>query len=801
MIRFRSQTQVLFFSLLFLTLVFGFESWPKPAVLANAPITDTVIYTPISFNTPLPNPERGFLSQLESRSSDSDSMRRWSPEMFTWSIQGLAEVNPTDLRLHLCIFYLDNFLGSDISGEFLDDIQYNLGQIRDAGRKCIVRFAYSDTNGPFEPEKPQIISHIQQLTQVLQNNQDVVALVQAGFIGRWGEWYYASHFAGPDDPNRYDILQAMLDVVPDNRMVAVRTINYKYNMFGNEVLAGTEAFNGSDRARVGFYNDAFLNAYGDQGMFGIDDNDNRLQSDADYLQYETRFVVMGGETNEPEGNPDRSCNTARRDLALFHWSYLKADYYIPTLRSWADNACLTEFQNRIGYRFVLERGEFPNPMIAGSASTASIVLRNDGFAAPFNQRNAYWVLRNNADSSITYSLPVGEDPRLWRPGRSYTLTLNFPATITPGSYSLLLHLPDSDPNLKDRPEYSIRFANQDVWEAASGSNLLTSALNVVSSDDTVLLISSSSGGSVPGVPAFDDEDILLFNPASSSWSMLFDASDVGVAAGNDVDALAITTDGKLLISFDVDESDSTNATVGTLGIVDDADIVEFIPTGLGSTTTGNFNWYLDGSDVGWTAAGEDIDAIAFAPDGRLVVSTAGAFNAAPANGTVWGEDVDLFVFNATSTGADSQGAWQMYFDGSDVGLAKDQEDIWGVDIDSHGLYLNTWSNFTVTDSDGTSGLYGDGNDIFYCIPSILGEVTRCSFSAYWDGASQGLSGRIDGFAVVHLSQILPLMSASNTSAEAYSDALWENNFDSDNLFSEEESEQNHKLFLPVVNNQ
>ena len=37
---------------------------------------------------------------------------------------------------------------------------------------------------------------------------------------------------------------------------------------------------------------------------------------------------------------------------------------------------------------------------------------------------------------------------------------------------MLLHLPDPSPRLRDRPEYAIRFANDQVWDAPTGFNQL-----------------------------------------------------------------------------------------------------------------------------------------------------------------------------------------------------------------------------------------------------------------------------------------------------------------------------------------
>jgi len=46
-----------------------------------------------------------------------------------------------------------------------------------------------------------------------------------------------------------------------------------------------------------------------------------------------------------------------------------------------------------------------------------------------------------------------------------------------------------------------------------------------------------------------------------------------------------------------------------LGKIAPQDVIRFVPTALGDTTAGTIEWYLDGSNVGLTTAGEKIDAI------------------------------------------------------------------------------------------------------------------------------------------------------------------------------------------------
>jgi hypothetical protein len=47
-----------------------------------------------------------------------------------------------------------------------------------------------------------------------------------------------------------------------------------------------------------------------------------------------------------------------------------------------------------------------------------------------------------------------------------------PVSTPEGEYAVYLNLPDPAVSLHNRPEYSIRLANQDVWEEATGYNSL-----------------------------------------------------------------------------------------------------------------------------------------------------------------------------------------------------------------------------------------------------------------------------------------------------------------------------------------
>jgi hypothetical protein len=106
-------------------------------------------------------------------------------------------------------------------------------------------------------------------------------------------------------------------------------------------------------------------------------------------------------------------------------------------------------------------------------------IANDGFANPIKPRGVRVVLRNLASKQV-YTFPINTDPRFWEPDKTQALMLDatLPGDIPTGDYEVLLHLPDPAPNLANRPEYAIRLANPNVWEAATGYNLLQHTLKV-----------------------------------------------------------------------------------------------------------------------------------------------------------------------------------------------------------------------------------------------------------------------------------------------------------------------------------
>ena len=432
--------------------------------------TYTFTYTP---TTGMYNPERGFSELTEAHSEN------YVPLDLT-TLRCYRKVEGTTLVQR--VFYLEDFVSSTISMTYLDNMQDDFDTIREAGLKAVVRFAYTArSTAPYgDASKEWILTHTEELSGVLQRNSDVIAVMQAGFIGAWGEWWSSDHFQPDGDwDDRRKVLSATLDMLPTTRMVQLRAPRYKMLIFDTTCpVCPCEAHSGTNFARTGHHNDCFLSSPDDWATYKY------TPTEYIYLRDDTKYVVMGGETcnytQHPTPDPNRlKCETALTELERFHWSFLNLDWYKPTLQRWRESGCFTEIEQRLGYRFTLLSGKFSNRVKPGDDFTISLQLENKGFAAPYNPRDVELILRHTSKGSIQ-RFKLSDDPRFWLPGETHTIShsIRIPQCFRGGNYELLLNLPDPEPTLHDRPEYAIRLTNIGVWEPETGYNKLNHTLVV-----------------------------------------------------------------------------------------------------------------------------------------------------------------------------------------------------------------------------------------------------------------------------------------------------------------------------------
>lgn len=423
------------------------------------------------------NPERGFYKFTSTKSSSYSPLNQTTLENYRKN---------DNITLLYREFRLESFLSTPISAIYLSNMQSDFDKIRNAGLKCIVRFTYSNSESAIQRDatKTQILEHLNQLKPILNKNEDVVSLMQAGFIGAWGEWYYTSQaeFGGEgydgskltstNYSNRRDIVNAMLDALPKSRMIQVRKPSFKQNLVSTKSLTEQESYNQSNSSRVGHFNDCFLASSSDYGTY------DNITNEYPYLEQDSKFVPVGGETCKVN-SPRSDCSTAMSEMNKFHWSFLNFDYHLGVIDGFVQNDCLNDIKKGLGYRFQLNSATLPESVAISSTIQFNLKITNVGFAAPFNERKAYIVLKNLATNEV-FPILMNADPRYWVGSQEINISeeLDLPENLTAGNYKMYLSLPDASSSLANKPEYAIRLANDSVWESTTGYNNLNHTISV-----------------------------------------------------------------------------------------------------------------------------------------------------------------------------------------------------------------------------------------------------------------------------------------------------------------------------------
>jgi sugar lactone lactonase YvrE len=349
----------------------------------------------------------------------------------------------------------------------------------------------------------------------------------------------------------------------------------------------------------------------------------------------------------------------------------------------------------------------PTITSAGGGATASK-------SVPENQTAVTDVDATDPDSDpLTYSLEGGADDS------DFTInqTSGVLSFTTPPDFEA-----PGDANTDNVYEVTVA-----VSDGRGGSDSQQISVTVTNMDDTSSFTFSLRDAATVGGVSVANEDIVSYDGAGH-FSLAFDGSDVGLAAYR-IDGFAWLDSDTLLLSVDTDR---TNILPGMTGPIDDSDVVRFNASSLGATTAGTFSMYFDGSDVGLTQSAADVDALELLADGRIVISTTGTVSVSG----VSARDEDLLAFTPASLGQTTAGTFALYFDGSDVGLGENPEDVDAVSVDASGrLFLSTADTFAVP------GLSGADEDVFVFNPTQLGPTTAGTYlpSLFFDGSSSGLA--------------------------------------------------------------
>ena len=414
----------------------------------------------------IPNPERGFLSHIEIFSNGS--MSPLSNSVFE-SSRLLGQ------RLIYTIYYMPDFIDSPISDSFLALVDANMKKIRENGFKCVLRFAYkrnyTEFDHPWDAAPEVVNGHIDQLAPVLRANSDVIFCLEAGFVGTFGEWYYTDNYVyqpktAADYELRRQLLKKLLRTMPETRQVLVRYPTAKTTIYGitaADSLTVATAHDGSDISRTGHHNDCFVSSSNDVGTY-------MNTAERKYVYAESRYTIWGGETCAL--TPYCDCKLTLPKCEEHHMTYLNLNYHQSVISRWRSQGCFSEISRRMGYRLSLETAMLSKDPMPGENMKIVLKIRNGGYAAPMNPR-ALEIVIVDSDGTKTVHQVADADPRFWFENTSSVVEtdMRLPDSFGKGS-RLYLNLPDPEKSLHDNPAYSIRLANEDIWDEETGYNLV-----------------------------------------------------------------------------------------------------------------------------------------------------------------------------------------------------------------------------------------------------------------------------------------------------------------------------------------
>lgn len=464
------------------------------------------------------NPERGFYIPTGTKASNFVLL---DAEKLANLRNQPQQLHGANYKVNVSLLYrgyeLDIFKQQPLSDIFLINLQKDFDAVRTAGLKLVLRFAYTNMSQtgdckdeskicPPYGDAPRdiVLKQVEQLKPLLQKNADVIAVLQQGFIGIWGENYYTDYFGCPSEASqgiiadsswnhRSEFLKALLAAMPKDRMVQVRTPQIKQRfVYGPHALLTSKplllkkAFSKTDMARIGFHNDCFLASTDDYGTFYNYGNSVSKKDTANiilrkYFEADSRYVPVGGETCDDAFSPQNDCapwGHAEQEMAAMHYSYLNAAYNNQVNNDWDSLGCMKSIQQKLGYRLVLKNASFPEMAAKGKNFTVQIQLENIGYASPFNPRPVQLILRNKVSGKVL-ALPFNTQIQKWFTGKILlTQSFHLPSTVSAGEYELLLNLPDGYKSLQTNPVYSIRLANEGLWEEVTGYNKLQHIIQV-----------------------------------------------------------------------------------------------------------------------------------------------------------------------------------------------------------------------------------------------------------------------------------------------------------------------------------
>ena len=319
------------------------------------------------------NPARGFYTQIYYK----------EPER-------LETIKEEGQSLCLVTMSLKDHMEEPIPEEKLERLRTLFEEARRQQVMLLFRAAYRQNEDCGEPELSMIKTHIEQLSEVINEYKDVVLVVQTGMVGLWGEWH-GSVYLQDEETMRKDAMK-VVEWWLENLDPSIN-LNLRRPLFIQTAIE-----EGLDGSRLGMHNDALLATDSDMGTYM-----DRAEELA-WCEENLNAKVNGGEM--PYVSEYTKPEHAIEEFDQLSLMYLNAYYNVEVLEDWKNKTLYGEnaldyISKHLGYRYSLETLETTEKIYSTSDSIQmKIQLRNSGFSSIQSRFRLYLVINDGEEKTF-----------------------------------------------------------------------------------------------------------------------------------------------------------------------------------------------------------------------------------------------------------------------------------------------------------------------------------------------------------------------------------------------------------------
>lgn len=460
------------------------------------------------------NPDRGFYKALTYVLQPDDTFT--GGDINVW-INRAKQTNHSVIQIRADISELSGNVNSSnqdklVNQTILSNFEYLLSRLEAENMSLILRFSYDYSGlGGREPQNWSTIqNHIEQFSSVINNHKSIISVIEAGFLGKWGEMHSAGQYQS--DTYYFKLLDTLMNNLDKSIKINVRKPSF-YELYYGSLSPSRE-----DRYRIGLFDDSIYGSYTDLGTF----SDITREQFTDWLNTQAEYTLFGGETSlsssaTQEDEYYSTYESVLPELYKEHLAYLNRDFNSHIIEDkWGNytydgddeyngETFYKFIEDHMGYRFVVRNSLISESVAKGDTARFSVSIENTGFGNVIYDYDAYLVLKKD---NKYYEASLDYDIRNIKSKNTNTIDMEYsiPSDLADGDYDVYIKFIK-----KNTTGMYIKFANPNIYDINLNANYI-GVLEITDSQTTgVDFVQTNTYNGTPG----SENTLVIVNPADA----------------------------------------------------------------------------------------------------------------------------------------------------------------------------------------------------------------------------------------------------------------------------------------------